>query len=99
MQTFKSFFAFQDEGSLIEKTLKETKQNIYSNIIKTRGYVDSVGKIKSYKKLLLFLLNLYASENILEDIHQFKETPIELMEFFIPQIVGYYITHSDIYPY
>ena len=99
MQTIKSFFSSEEKNiSFAEKMLKTTKKNIQNNLLKSDKYIDSVGKIKNYKKLLMFLLNLYASENYIEDFHQFEETPIELMEFFVPQIIGYYITHCEIYP-
>ena len=99
MQTLKSFFASHEEpvGSFAEKNLKIIKKNIQNNILKSNKYVESVGKIKSYKKLLMFLINLFSSENFLEDFHLFEETPLELMEYFIPQIIGYYVTHCEVY--
>ena len=75
MQTLKSFFASHEEpvGSFAEKNLKIIKKNIQNNILKSNKYVESVGKIKSYKKLLMFLINLFASENFLEDFNLFEE--------------------------
>jgi hypothetical protein len=100
MQTIKSFFiTTEEDSSYSERMLKITKTNIQLNILKSNKYIESVGKIKSFKKLLMFLLNLYASENFLEDIQLLAETPVEIMDFFVPQIVGFYMTHSEIYPY
>ena len=99
MQTLKSIFASHEDfgGSFAEKNLKITKKNIQNNIMKSNKYVESFGKIKSYKKFIMFLLNLFASENYLEDFHLLEETPIEIMEYFVPQIIGYYVTHCEVF--
>lgn len=100
MMALKNLFSsIEEEGSSAAKTLKTTKKIIRNNMLKPFNYIEPVGKIKSYKKLSTFLLNLYASETCcLEDFHNFEEAPIELMEFFVPQIVGFYTTHMEIYP-
>ena len=63
MQTLKSFFTSQVVSVSLFAEKKITKKNIHNNILNSNKYVESLGKIKSYKKLLMFLINLYASEN------------------------------------
>jgi hypothetical protein len=57
-------------------------------------------KIRNYKKLLKFILNIYKLTELNNDIDTIIEhIPLNLIEHFIPLLVGFYVVHKEHYPY